>query len=148
MTRRCSNIMQKSPPEEGAEEGGASGRRYPARDRNTLQRFNFEDSEPSAKCRRMDDSDAKVPLLFSKPHACHERDMHLCYERAMHLAMALCRLLHCEAAPLILPTFPLGSRTTPHMYTPAGDSDARGEDDEKIDDSSRNIAWIWPFQPF
>jgi len=58
---------QKSPPEDD-EEGGATGRRYPARDRNTLQRFNFDvlDSEPQAKRRRILDSDSKV--LFPWTH--------------------------------------------------------------------------------
>jgi hypothetical protein len=51
--------MQRTPPED--EEQG-SGRRYPSRDRNTLQRFTFEsqDTDPPAKRRRVDDGKVRI----------------------------------------------------------------------------------------
>lgn len=53
-------LVQQTPPED--EEQG-SGRRYPSRDRNTLQRFTFDsqDTDQPAKRRRVDD--AKVPHM-------------------------------------------------------------------------------------
>lgn len=65
---------QKSPPEDEIQE---TGRRYPSRDRNTLQRFNFEsqDTDPPAKRRRI--GGAKVQLSLSAAEVCSGISSHM-----------------------------------------------------------------------
>jgi hypothetical protein len=58
-------LVQQTPPDDEEQ-----GRRYPSRDRNTLQRFTFDsqDTDQPAKRRRVDDD--KVPhVLWRCPKA-------------------------------------------------------------------------------